>query len=127
MQGLKYAAVGVVGFCVDGGSLFLLHRAGVDAVHARAFSFPAAVLVTFFLNRTLTFRMDGADRRSVLLTRYTAVQVTGALTNVLIYLGLVRWVPAWSYIPLLPLAIGAAFSWALTYTGSRLVFEGKLR
>jgi len=43
LQGLKFAAVGAVGFGIDGGLLFVLHQAGLDAMLARAFSFPIAV------------------------------------------------------------------------------------
>jgi putative flippase GtrA len=127
VQGLKFAAVGAVGFAVDGGLLFALHRAGMDSVLARGFSFPIAVLVTFCLNRTLTFKGRQPMRGSALLVRYSIVQVAGALTNLTIYLGLVHWLASWRAMPLLPLAVAAACSWLLTYLGSRFVFEGSLR
>jgi len=127
VQSLRFAAVGAVGFCVDGGLLFVLHRAGMDVLLARAFSFPIAVLVTFCLNRTLTFKRAPPARSSALLVRYSVVQVAGALVNLAIFFGLVQWLPAWRALPLLSLAVAAAFSWLLTYLGSRFVFEGSLR
>lgn len=123
---MRFAAVGAVGFGVDGGLLFALHRAGIDAVHARGISFPAAVLVTFCLNRTLTFKRVRHQTHAALLARYSVVQVLGALANIAIYLALVEWLPGWREVPLLPLGVAALFSWALTYLGSRRVFEGRL-
>lgn len=127
MQGLTYAAVGAVGFGVDGGLLFVLHRIGIDPVLARAISFPSAVLATFSLNRRLTFRKARRSAGSAVLFRYSVIQVAGAITNICIYLALLHWVPAWRAMPLLPLAVAALFSWALTYLGSRYVFEGSSR
>ena len=99
----------------------------MDALLARAVSFPCAVLVTFSLNRALTFNTVRRAHGSTLLVRYSAVQLVGALTNLAIYIGLVQWLPVWGAMPLLPLAIAAVCSWALTFLGSKLVFEGSVR
>jgi putative flippase GtrA len=83
-QIVRFAVVGVVGFIVDGGGTFLLVRAGFSPFVARVPALAAAILTTWVLNRTLTFRAK--HPRSVSeLARYVSVALSSALLNYLLY------------------------------------------
>ncbi|HJQ61108.1 MAG TPA: GtrA family protein [Vineibacter sp.] len=123
----SFGVVGAVGFAVDGGLLTLLvaHLAW-GPISARVISFPAAVFVTWFLNRVLTFR--AATRASAPSAReygrYFAVQIVGALVNVAVYAGLVSLWSALSRVPLIPLAMAASLALVVNYLGTRgMVFR----
>ncbi len=66
---------------VDAGMLWLLLMQGLNPFVARALSFPAAVLVTWALNRSWTFATGVPRGRIRELRSYVAVQLTGAAVN----------------------------------------------
>ncbi len=84
-QILRFGVVGGVGFVIDGALLWLLIWADVNPYLARAMSFPVAVVVTWVLNRNWTFRASRCASNKGQFRRYFAVQVTGALSNYLVY------------------------------------------
>ncbi len=84
-QILRFGAVGAVGFVVDGGLLWLFLSLDLSPYLARALSFPAAVMVTWALNRNWTFAVTEGASRKAELQRYFGVQVVGNLTNYAVY------------------------------------------
>lgn len=122
----SFGLVGAVGFVVDGGLLTLLVTyLAWGPITARLVSFPAAALVTWLLNRLLTFR--SATRATAVsmgeYARYFAVQIAGALINVAVYAALVSAWPALGQTPLIPLAMAASLALIVNYVGARgLVF-----
>ncbi len=84
----RFLVVGVVGFAVDGGGTWLLVRAGLPPLVARLPALASAIVVTWLLNRSLTFRV-AAPKTSAELTRYAAVALSSALFNFLLYAALV--------------------------------------
>lgn len=122
---LRFGLVGVVGFVVDGGLLQLLVSLGWGPIAARTVSFPAAVLATWWLNRSITFRgrESGGWLRSLL--RYVAVSVVGTGVNFGIYASLVLASAAMAAHPLLPFAIASAAALVFNYLGSKhFAFRG---
>jgi putative flippase GtrA len=85
---LRFVVVGGIGFVVDGGGTWLLAHLGVPPVLARIPPLLAAIIVTWLLNRTLTFRVDKPKSRAE-LTRYTTVALSSALMNFFLYSGFV--------------------------------------
>jgi putative flippase GtrA len=120
----RFAAVGGLGFAVDGGLLALLfHGLGVDPHGARAVSFTCAVTVTWWLNRRLTFRdrrAEGAGERREYL-RYIGVQILGALANLAVYSALLATTAFFAAQPVGALAVGAVAGLAVNYSLSLLV------
>ena len=122
---LRFGLVGAVGFAVDGGLLQLLVSLGWGPIAARALSFPAAVLATWWLNRSITFRgrESGGLLRSLL--RYVAVSVVGTGVNFGIYASLVLSSATMATYPLLPFAIASGVALVFNYLGSKhFAFRG---
>ena len=85
---LRFVVVGAVGFAVDGGGTWLLVRGGLPPVAARIGPLLAAIVVTWLLNRSLTFHVERPKSR-VELARYAAVALSSAGFNFVLYSGLV--------------------------------------
>ena len=116
----RFAAVGGVGFMVDGGLLWFLLSADLSPYLARALSFPAAVLTTWVLNRNWTFAVpEGASRRAE-LRRYFTVQVVGNLTNYGIYSGILALFGTASVTVFVAFAIGSFVGSCLNFIGARV-------
>ncbi len=85
---LRFVFVGVVGFVVDGGGTWLLVHLGLPPVGARIGPLLAAIVVTWLLNRSLTFKVEKPKSRTELM-RYAAVALSSAFINFVLYSGLV--------------------------------------
>lgn len=108
-QVLRFGIVGGLAFVVDAGVLWLLVRAGASPYAARAASIAVAIVVTWWLNRRVTFRT--ANRPSWReFGAYVAQSLAGAVVNYAIYSG-VLWAggPIWAAL-VLGTGIASAFN-----------------
>lgn len=117
---MTFAAIGAVGFAVDGGLLVTL-LPSFGPYLGRAFSFAVAVSVTWGLNRHVTFRNEKNMNWRAELARYVSTQLIGALVNFAIYLAAVAAVPVFSRYPLAALTLGACGGLATNYLLARRV------
>jgi putative flippase GtrA len=128
---LAYATVGAVGFAVDGGILSLLSQTfAVNVYLARLFSFTAATIATWALNRSWVFKVDAVDngKKRAEYGKYLFVQTGGAVVNLGIFSMLIRALPALHTTPIIPLAVGALFGLVFNFSGARYwVFKRKFR
>ena len=85
---IRFVIVGVIGFVVDGGGTWVLAHLGLPPVAARIPPLLTAIVVTWLLNRSLTFRTDRPKSRAELM-RYATVALSSALFNFALYSGLV--------------------------------------
>lgn len=114
--------VGLIGFGVDATVLSLLvHGWHLPHYTARAFSFGAAVSVTWYLNRRWTFSSTADATREY--RGYVLAQLVGAVINLGTYAATIELFPKLARFPVIPLAIGAAFALAFNYTAARYVFR----
>ena len=81
---VRFLFVGGLGFLVDACGTWLLVRAGLSPFAARVPAIATAIVVTWLLNRTLTFRVD-APRSSRELARYATIALSTALMNFILY------------------------------------------
>jgi putative flippase GtrA len=81
---LRFVFVGIIGFVVDGGGTWMLVKFGVPPIAARVPALLSAIVVTWLLNRSLTFRVTKPRSRAE-LTRYVAVALSSAAMNFLLY------------------------------------------
>jgi putative flippase GtrA len=84
----RFIVVGCLGFVVDAGVVFVLSEAGVSPILARIPALAAAILTTWTLNRTLTFRVNAPKSRGE-VARYIVVALSSAALNFLLYTVLV--------------------------------------
>jgi putative flippase GtrA len=123
---VRFGLVGAVGFAVDGGLLqALVALAGWGPIEARALSFPAAVLATWWLNRSITFRGQDGGSLWRSLARYVGVSLVGTSVNFGIYSGLVLASATMAAHPLVPFAIASGIALVFNYLGSKhFAFKG---
>ena len=113
--------VGAVGFAVDAGILTALNATShLNLYVCRLFSFSAATLVTWYLNRRFVFTLATTRAPGYQYARYLLVQTGGALINLLVFYGLIRWNSQLRGIPVLPLMVGAAFGLVFNFSASRI-------
>lgn len=84
----RFVFVGIIGFAVDAGGTWLLVRAGLPPLAARAPALAAAMLTTWLLHRRLTFNVE-APKTGREAARFFVVASTSALANYGLYSALV--------------------------------------
>lgn len=116
-----FLLAGGAGFLVDAGMLWLLLRlTALGPLAARTVGIAAAMLFTFWVNRTFTFGRSGRGLAAE-GARYGGVAVAAALLNYALYAALVLAFPGLS--PLLAAAAASLAAMAWSFLGySRLVF-----
>ena len=117
---LRFGLVGATGFVVDYCVLHVLVSVfGADPIAARFVSFPIAVLATWLLNRTFTFRGPTVHSAMRQVAIYAAVQGAGGAANIAVYSAAVHFVPMFHEALIIPLAFGSAAGLCLTFAGSK--------
>lgn len=118
---IRFALVGGAGFIVDAGLTVGLQAAGLDIFSSRLIAISLAMLVTWRLNRAITFGASPSGQAGEGV-RYGVVAVAVAGVNYAAYAALMLFVPGMPAIIAVALATG--LSMILSYTGySRLVFR----
>ncbi|HWE45856.1 MAG TPA: GtrA family protein [Caulobacteraceae bacterium] len=117
---IAFGFVGVTGFLTDRLVLAADMTLGMNYFSGRFVSYPIAIAVTWFLNRTFTFRHAAAHHPPLKQAAiYVAVQVVGAVVNIAAYTLAIRLMPSLKAHLLIPLAIGSAVGLCVTFVGSR--------
>lgn len=120
---IRYCIVGAAGFCTDGGILQLgIHVMGWGPLAARVPSFLIAVLVTWYLNRSFTFRMPEKSF-SASFPAYITANAIGLAINFGTYSAGVLLSPTLAQWPLIPLGIGAVLGLAFNFFAARRIFR----
>ncbi|WP_417742686.1 GtrA family protein [Salipiger sp.] len=117
-----FALAGLAGFCVDAGVLSALLALGCPAGLARVPSFLAAVLTTWAINRTLTFRTSAAPTWAEFL-RYILAMGFGLAINYATFLLVLRLSETASAQPVLALVPATAAGMGVNFLGSRRILH----
>jgi putative flippase GtrA len=116
-QFLMFGAIGVVGFVADAGVLYmLLHSTHAGFYLGRLVSYLCAATVTWFLNRTITFRASGSGvppHHEWL--RFLGANALGGLVNLGVYSLLVARVALFTATPVLAVAVGSLSGLAVNF------------
>jgi putative flippase GtrA len=113
----RFLAVGSMGLLVDLTVFTLVIAAGPHPLAARLVSLALATMVTWRLNRAVTFDPTGR-RQSAEALRYAIVTATAQGTNYAVFASLV--VTVFAPLPQAALLAGAAAGAGLSYAGHRL-------
>lgn len=118
-----FGAVGVLGFAADA-TVFTIVNAGLDNLYAsRVVSYLAAATLTWFLNRTFTFRSRGESATGQ-WARFLALQTAGGAVNYAVYALLITVSPAFAAFPVAAIAAGSLSGMGVNFlTAKFLVFE----
>ena len=114
---LRFLAVGGLGLTTDICVFTILIGYAPRPLLMRLFSLAAATLVTWRLNRALTFDQSGRRQRDEAV-RYATVTAVAQGTSYAVFAALVLSVFGW--LPQAALVIGAAASAVIAYNGHRL-------
>ena len=121
-QAGRFAAIGGIGFVIDGGILTILDSLfGVNLFYARLVSFSVAVTATWYLNRQLTFRSESRNEPHREWGRYAVVQGIGAMLNMGIFFWLIVAFERLAEWPIVPLAMAASVALVFNFFGSRRI------
>jgi putative flippase GtrA len=124
----QFLLVGCAGFIVDGSLLtFLVSLAGWTAWQARSVSFPAAVTLTWSLNRRFAFKGRGDLRGPAEYAAYVSIQIAGAAVNLAVFGLLLRARPSLAASPLVPFAAGAAVALIFNFSLARFLLYRRAR
>jgi putative flippase GtrA len=119
---LRFVLIGIVGFVADAGMLYLLlQTTTLGAISARVGSIAFALLVTWQLNRWLTF---GPSSRPIAVegARYGGIGMATSAVNFAVYSAVLWAAPDLTVF--LALVIGSLAALAFSFFGySRLVFD----
>jgi putative flippase GtrA len=114
---VRFLGVGSLGLLTDMAVFTLVIGAGIHPLAARLVSLAVATVVTWRLNRALTFDSSGRHQSEEAL-RYAAVTATAQGTNYAVFAALV--VTALASFPQAALLVGAVAGAVLSYGGHRM-------
>jgi putative flippase GtrA len=119
-QFVSFGLVGVAGFVIDAGVLYLALGLGLGLYVGRALSYLAAVTGTWILNRRYTFARSPASGGLLLeWLRFVVSQLTGATVNLGAYALLVHSVPLVGQYPVLGVAAGSLSGLLVNFSVAR--------
>ena len=114
----RFLVAGSSGFIVDVLLLSaLVNGLGWSPYPARVVSYSFALLLTWHLNRTFTFRDRSSPRMGREFVRYLVVQIGGVVVNYGLFAALVATWPDAARWPTLALVPAAAVAMCFTYVG----------
>ena len=118
----SFVAVGMIGFVVDAGLLAVgTTLLSMGPRVSRVISFPAAVLVTWILNRSFTFADRVSPRKAGEFLRYGMTSVVSAGLNLGVYFLALALLPDNSLAPYIALVFSAASGLISNFILYRLV------
>lgn len=104
---IKFCIVGTVGFLTEALIIHLVKVIYPDfLLYVKFISFPAALAVTWLLNRVFVFESSNSKIKEV--SKYALVQTFGAILNIMVYTLLLLLSDFFVGYPVLALAAGSA-------------------
>ena len=120
-RGCRFLAVGMGGLAVDSSVFMLLFSQGASRPAARASSLMVAGVVTWLLNRAVTFESSGRSRHAE-LGRYGLVALGAQGFNFVLFLSRSAMSP--DIHPVALIGLSAAAAAVFSYTGQRFFTFG---
>jgi putative flippase GtrA len=124
-QMLSFGFVGVIGFLVDSGVLYVALYYGLGLYAGRAVSYLAAVTATWRLNRSYTFVRPSGYNKIHEWARFFVSQLSGATINLGIYALLVRTSPLVAHNPIIAVAAGSLCGLLVNFSAARAYVFGR--
>lgn len=123
-QMLSFSAIGVLGFVVNSGVLYIALSWGLGLYAGRAVSYMSAVSATWLLNRRYTFGSTTDDNKLHQWARFVVSQLAGATINLGVYALLVHSSPLVAHEPVIGVAAGSLSGLLVNFSIAKaLVFD----
>ncbi|MEJ5114538.1 GtrA family protein [Erwinia billingiae] len=122
---ILFGLVGALGFLIDSGVLYLLKDC-IGLYTGRAVSFICAVVLTWFLNRSFTFKQEKRARNLILeFTHYFMLMLIGGCFNIGVYYIMVHQSEFVNSFPIIGVAVGSIVGMFVNFISSRVMFYSK--
>jgi putative flippase GtrA len=118
-QMFSFGLVGVLGFLVDAGVLYVALYGGLGLYAGRAVSYMTAVSATWVLNRRYTFERASGRNRLHEWARFVISQLSGATINLGMYALLVHMSPLVARYPIIGVAVGSVSGLLVNFSVAR--------
>ncbi|MFP1732886.1 GtrA family protein [Lonsdalea quercina] len=120
-----FGVVGALGFLIDSGVLYLL-KSSIGLYASRVISFICAVIFTWLLNRSFTFREKKKERKlSSEFINYFALMLIGGCFNIGVYYTMIQQSAFVQNMPVIGIAIGSIVGMIVNFITSRVMFYSK--
>lgn len=117
---IKFSFVGLIALLFESVLLFILHNFGIDPVFGRIISLPLAIILTWLLNRRITFRNKNPQKIKQLL-KYFIFVITGMSINYLAYLLVIDLLKNQPFSYLIAICFGSASSMSFNFLSSNFI------
>jgi len=118
-QFASFGVVGIIGFLIDAGVLYVALGLGLGLYLGRAVSYTVAVTGTWILNRRYTFRKASSGKLFHEWLRFGISQLSGAAVNLGVYAMLVHTFPWAARYPVLGVAAGSLSGLLVNFSVAR--------
>lgn len=118
-QMLSFSTIGVIGFLVNAGVLYVALFFGLGLYAGRAVSYLAAVSLTWLLNRRYTFGRASGNNKLHEWARFAVSQLSGATINLGAYALLVHASPLVARNPVIGVAVGSLSGLLVNFSVAR--------
>ncbi|MFP1981136.1 GtrA family protein [Lonsdalea quercina] len=120
-----FGIVGALGFLIDSGVLYLL-KSSIGLYASRVISFICAVIFTWLLNRSFTFKEKKRERKLFAeFINYSALMLIGGCFNIGVYYLMIHQSSFIQEIPIIGIAIGSIVGMFVNFVTSRIMFYSK--
>jgi putative flippase GtrA len=119
-QFFLFALSGLAGFIVDASIVWILTKHSINAIPAQGVAFFAAVLVTWILNRKITFARHASHKWQRELMHYVAANSVGATVTNGVYVFLILNTDFFNRSPVFAVAVGALAGLIFNFVVSRI-------
>lgn len=111
-----FLIAGGTGFMIDAGGVYVFsHLFDVHPVIARVPSFLTAIMVTFFINRTLTFAHARHAPIGKAFMKYISANGLSQGVNFVVYTSLVTFMSFFHHFPVFAVAAGSAIAAVISF------------
>jgi putative flippase GtrA len=114
-----FAVAGVAGFLIDTGVLYAALACGLGPFWGRSISFLCAIITTWVINRTITFRPPEGRGLLSEFAHYLAASSIGAVANYGVYSAAILVLPHAVWAPLVAVAAGVGVGMVFNFVGAK--------
>lgn len=106
---LKFGIIGLCALIFEACLIFILFKSGFDLKYSRIITIPLALILTWFLNRTITFKNNNPQKLKQYV-QYSSLIMLGISLNYLVYLYFLDFFKELEFAYIIALCLGSLSS-----------------